>query len=88
MLDRILHHATVVQIAGESYRLKDVRRAGIIARPQSTCSGLKLRRAEGHRTAATFPAVLRSSRTLPGGQNDAYRSQKTVMVGGHLGNVG
>ena len=28
MLDRILHHATVVQIAGESYRLKDKRRAG------------------------------------------------------------
>ena len=27
MLDRILHHATVVQIAGESYRLKDKRRA-------------------------------------------------------------
>ena len=25
MLDRILHHATVVQIAGESYRLKDKR---------------------------------------------------------------
>ena len=34
MLDRILHHATVVQIAGESYRLKDKRRAGIMARPQ------------------------------------------------------
>jgi DNA replication protein DnaC len=33
MLDRILHHATVVQIAGESYRLKDKRRAGILARP-------------------------------------------------------
>jgi DNA replication protein DnaC len=33
-LDRILHHATVVQIAGESYRLKDKRRAGIMARPQ------------------------------------------------------
>ena len=30
MLDRILHHATVVQIAGESYRLKDKRRAGIL----------------------------------------------------------
>jgi hypothetical protein len=28
MLDRILHHATVVQTAGESYRLKDKRRAG------------------------------------------------------------
>jgi DNA replication protein DnaC len=33
MLDRILHHASVVQIAGESYRLKDKRRAGIMARP-------------------------------------------------------
>jgi hypothetical protein len=33
MLDRILHDATVVQIAGESYRLKDKRRAGIMARP-------------------------------------------------------
>ena len=32
MLDRILHHATVVQITGESYRLKDKRRAGILAR--------------------------------------------------------
>ena len=36
MLDRLLHHATVVQIAGESYRLKDKRRAGIMARPQGT----------------------------------------------------
>ena len=35
MLDRVLHHATVVQISGESYRLKDKRRAGILARPQS-----------------------------------------------------
>ena len=35
MLDRILHHATVVQISGESYRLKDKRRAGILARPQA-----------------------------------------------------
>lgn len=36
MLDRILHHATVVQISGESYRLKDKRRAGILARPQTS----------------------------------------------------
>lgn len=35
MLDRVLLHATVVQIAGESYRLKDKRRAGIVARPQT-----------------------------------------------------
>jgi len=31
MLDRLLHHAHVVQIQGESYRLKDKRKAGIIA---------------------------------------------------------
>jgi len=36
MLDRILHHATVVQISGESFRLKDKRRAGIMARPGKT----------------------------------------------------
>ena len=36
MLDRILHHATVILIAGESYRLKDKRRAGIMARPAKT----------------------------------------------------
>ena len=33
MLDRVLHHASVVTIQGESYRLKDKRRAGLIARP-------------------------------------------------------
>jgi hypothetical protein len=33
MLDRVLHHATVVLIAGE--RLKDKRRAGIMARPRA-----------------------------------------------------
>lgn len=34
MLDRLLHHATVVQISGESYRLKDKRRAGVVAKPK------------------------------------------------------
>jgi len=33
MLDRVLHHASVVTIQGESYRLKDKRRAGIVAKP-------------------------------------------------------
>jgi DNA replication protein DnaC len=28
MLDRLLHHAHIVQIAGESYRLKDKRKGG------------------------------------------------------------
>jgi hypothetical protein len=41
MLDRILHHAAVVQIAGESYRLKDKRRAGIMARPQTAKANTK-----------------------------------------------
>ena len=34
MLDRLLHHATVVQISGESYRLKDKRRASVVAKPK------------------------------------------------------
>lgn len=34
MLDRLLHHATIVQISGESYRLKDKRRAGVMAKKE------------------------------------------------------
>jgi DNA replication protein DnaC len=30
MLDRLLHHAHVVQIKGESYRLKDKKKAGVL----------------------------------------------------------
>ncbi|QHQ29696.1 hypothetical protein XaFJ1_GM002987 [Xanthomonas albilineans] len=32
MLDRLLHHAHIVQITAESYRLKDKRKAGQTAR--------------------------------------------------------
>jgi hypothetical protein len=33
MLDRILHHSTVVNINGESVRLKDKRKAGLLSAP-------------------------------------------------------
>jgi DNA replication protein DnaC len=33
MLDRLLHHSIVVAIQGESYRLKDKRRAGLLKAP-------------------------------------------------------
>jgi DNA replication protein DnaC len=36
MLDRLLHHAHIVQISGESYRLKDKRKAGQTARRASS----------------------------------------------------
>jgi DNA replication protein DnaC len=32
ILDRLLHHSTTISIKGESYRLKDKRRAGIIGK--------------------------------------------------------
>jgi len=32
MLDRLLHHAHIVQISGESYRMKDKRKAGQVKR--------------------------------------------------------
>ncbi len=31
MLDRVLHHSTIVSINGESYRPKDKRKAGVLA---------------------------------------------------------
>jgi DNA replication protein DnaC len=33
MLDRLLHHSTIVNIVGESYRLKDKSKAGLLAAP-------------------------------------------------------
>jgi DNA replication protein DnaC len=33
ILDRLLHHATTLNIKGESYRLKEKRRAGVLGRP-------------------------------------------------------
>ena len=30
ILDRLLHHATTLNIKGESYRLKDKRKAGLL----------------------------------------------------------
>jgi len=33
MLDRVLHHSIIISINGESYRLKDKRKAGVIPAP-------------------------------------------------------
>jgi DNA replication protein DnaC len=33
MLDRILHRAIKVNIKGESFRLKDKRKAGVLSKP-------------------------------------------------------
>src|SRR6202043_336467 len=35
MLDRVLHHSTIVSVKGESFRLKDKRKAGLLAAPTS-----------------------------------------------------
>ncbi|RWU19482.1 hypothetical protein XANMN_02755 [Xanthomonas phaseoli pv. manihotis str. CIO151] len=35
LLDRLLHHAHVIQIKGESFRLKDKRKAGLIPSRQT-----------------------------------------------------
>ena len=39
ILDRLLHHSTTINIRGESYRLKDRRRAGLLARPEDQQAG-------------------------------------------------
>lgn len=39
MLDRLLHHSHVIQIRGESYRLKDKRKAGVIG-PELTAPSI------------------------------------------------
>jgi DNA replication protein DnaC len=36
MLDRLLHHAHVVAIQGESYRLREKQRAGLVTKRSTT----------------------------------------------------
>ncbi len=41
MLDRLLHHSHVVQLAGDSYRLKEKRQAGLVGPLKGSGKGLK-----------------------------------------------
>ena len=36
ILDRLLHHATTLNIKGESYRLREKKKAGLLGRPPVT----------------------------------------------------
>jgi DNA replication protein DnaC len=36
ILDRLLHHSTTINIRGESYRLKERRKAGLLSSPEKT----------------------------------------------------
>ena len=42
LLDRLLHHAHIVPIQGESYRLKNKRKAGILGQPMRS-PGMRVR---------------------------------------------
>ncbi len=41
ILDRLLHHATTLNIKGESYRLKEKRKAGLLNRPPTEAENRK-----------------------------------------------
>ncbi|MBU2246395.1 MAG: transposase, partial [Gammaproteobacteria bacterium] len=34
MLDRVLHHSHILQIKGESYRIKEKKQAGLMDKPK------------------------------------------------------
>jgi hypothetical protein len=43
MLDRVLHHPTIFNINGESFRLKDKRKAGLLQRSSRSKAGQAVR---------------------------------------------
>ncbi len=47
VLDRLLHHATTLNIKGESYRLKDKRRAGLLGRAPAESEPARVAAGEG-----------------------------------------
>jgi hypothetical protein len=52
ILDHLLHHSTTINVRGESYRLKDRRRAGLLPRSQQETA---LAAAPGVSSAAATP---------------------------------
>jgi hypothetical protein len=52
MLDRLMHHASVVQIGGDSYRVRDKRKGGVMPKASATAS------AEFETNWLSFRAVL------------------------------
>jgi hypothetical protein len=56
MLDRILHHSTIVSVNGESYRLKDKRKAGLIIAPSKSTKHYTERSGEGGEPVPRVPA--------------------------------
>jgi len=61
ILDRLLHHSTTLNIKGESYRLKEKRRAGLLGRPKPTEEAEAARRCcpcrtESHRPMGDLPS--------------------------------
>ena len=82
MLDRILHHATVVQIAGESYRLKDKRRAGIMAsRRQRRQTPRRMKRFDPRSLPIRLLPTPTTCRVLPRDRPSCRRSCTADMPG-------
>jgi DNA replication protein DnaC len=56
ILDRLLHHATTVNIKGDSYRLREKKKAGLLGRTPSRRSSSKRRRWEQAGSQAVGPS--------------------------------
>jgi DNA replication protein DnaC len=73
ILDRLLHHATTVNIKGESYRLREKRKAGLMRSPlappgRGFTEGREMQ-AIGHREDRTIIDKRSSTASTPGATN-------------------
>jgi len=72
ILDRLLHHSTTVNIRGESYRLKERRRAGLLPTPERTAAEA----ASFSAAAASVPSKTRRQKaTLDSTESAAAEKQ-------------
>jgi DNA replication protein DnaC len=62
ILDRLLHHSTTINIRGESYRLKDRRRAGLLPPPEQEAASS----AQPAMASAYAPPKTRRPTAAPG----------------------
>jgi phage major head subunit gpT-like protein len=65
VLDCIIHYATIVQISGESYRLINIRWAGILVRPDP--SAVPQSRGKLTKEDKVKPTIRQARRTITDG---------------------
>jgi hypothetical protein len=85
ILDRLLHHSTIVNIKGESYRLKEKRKAGLLTRSEPYTAGATASRRNSSSATASSWRCADASAWGSSAASSASSSAVRSRIGGQGG---